>query len=1030
MESFYGGRQGISFIIVKRFDGIDIPKDTSFTVKYFAFDTSENNFILDENNNPIERTNDTYKLYNDWKLHEKDGSSITYKEKEGVFPFQYAEGMVQCFSQGGITTNIVNYGEYVIIDTPNKNDLDNGKVYRRGLDYQNDLGGAEYIGQIIGPTGSSPEIYMDSFTTLVSEGGPQISYENDDIIPGMELDADGQMIFNDAIHSSWVTLRDQFGVVTGCKIGFQFPYHVFSFTAESVNPYTEGELIHRDTENDDQTHPYYSRWKISVPKGIKGDALTNLHIVNGYAKKGSSFYQDPECKILLGKIDIEEDIPIDIEGQFYKEDENIISVPILINDQARYVKKVDTHREILIYKETCFDTEQKKIKYFILGEYNMIKNLNLDDHGILTIDYTHEDTQTYYIRWIKEIKFNPDKGQIIIVYNNEEEIILNPDEEDWIKWIKTVNFDENNGQIILTFNDGKSEILNKEDNQKIKWIKNVSFDKNTGLIKLTFNTGEVQILNEGEEEYIKWIKNINLSPNGDLKVTYNTNESEIVSSIPIKWIENIDFKDNEGIIKVSYNTDPETKISLNQNPIKWLTHATLTNTGEIKIKRNTDPEESEGIVINEDDKIRWIKHDTDTNEYGIKINTDTDENGNDLGEGFGSQKIQITYNTGETHTIGRPINYIIESIITKDRELLDDNYRDPLTGELKTQVAKNNHLLVIYSDPELRASLNANTIWESKKLGYFEQWYDMGEVKGDPGTVKIATTITLEEAENILVDNNKPEDILHDSRYEGWLIAVQDTNAIEEYIILYYYDYEKNKWQKLGSAIAPETTTHPEEVIQIEPVIEEDLSNITLENNGLLFTNKDNVIQNIKQKNDNGFSNPFYFSSFAKYVISTLNSGVNNLEHQLLIGVNKIVEEWVDEEENIHIKTKFLLEESTLEYYILHSILYPQNAEGVNIKIDGSKILFSEDINQTPILTGQDKYGHNTYILKLNELRVYSVEEETIKIVPNILIQEDTLSICTDGIEINATDIYKKQILAQILNNGHRVIQEKIINLI
>ena len=60
MESFYGGRQGISFIIVKRFDGIDIPKDTSFTVKYFAFDTSENNFILDENNNPIERTNDTY----------------------------------------------------------------------------------------------------------------------------------------------------------------------------------------------------------------------------------------------------------------------------------------------------------------------------------------------------------------------------------------------------------------------------------------------------------------------------------------------------------------------------------------------------------------------------------------------------------------------------------------------------------------------------------------------------------------------------------------------------------------------------------------------------------------------------------------------------------------------------------------------------------------------------------------------------------------------------------------------------------
>ena len=390
MESFYGGRQGISFIIVKRFDGIDIPKDTSFTVKYFAFDTSENNFILDENNNPIERTNDTYKLYNDWKLHEKDGSSINYKEKEGVFPFQYAEGMVQCFSQGGITTDIVNYGEYVIIDTPNKNDLDNGKIYRRGLDYQNDLGGAEYIGQIIGPTGSSPEIYMDSFTTLVSEGGPQISYENDDIIPGMELDADGQMIFNDAIHSSWVTLRDEYGNITGCKIGFQFPYHVFNFTAEGVSPYTTGELIERI---DDKQHPYFSKWRISVPKGIKGDAFDNLHIVNSVAKKDISYYEDIDCTIELGTLS--QETPIEIESEYYT-DEIGKGKPILESGVIRYVKEDDGDRQVLIYKEITFDQRPEgDVTYHILGEYNIIEHIDLANDGTLKIDYTYNDTKVY-----------------------------------------------------------------------------------------------------------------------------------------------------------------------------------------------------------------------------------------------------------------------------------------------------------------------------------------------------------------------------------------------------------------------------------------------------------------------------------------------------------------------------------------------------------------------------------------------------------------------------------------------------------
>ena len=45
-----------------------------------------------------------------------------------------------------------------MINTVNKNDPDNGKIYRRGYDFNNDMGGAEFIGTIVGPAGKAPMI--------------------------------------------------------------------------------------------------------------------------------------------------------------------------------------------------------------------------------------------------------------------------------------------------------------------------------------------------------------------------------------------------------------------------------------------------------------------------------------------------------------------------------------------------------------------------------------------------------------------------------------------------------------------------------------------------------------------------------------------------------------------------------------------------------------------------------------------------------------------------------------------------------
>ena len=113
-SSFYGGRQGASFIIVKHFDGIDIPTNTVYKVRKLAV-TTDNYLIY--NNGFIEANGNNYLDYN-WDLVTMDGTDVVTKTAEGEIvtytitkPIEYAEGMRQCFEQGGDSTNVVNYGE-------------------------------------------------------------------------------------------------------------------------------------------------------------------------------------------------------------------------------------------------------------------------------------------------------------------------------------------------------------------------------------------------------------------------------------------------------------------------------------------------------------------------------------------------------------------------------------------------------------------------------------------------------------------------------------------------------------------------------------------------------------------------------------------------------------------------------------------------------------------------------------------------------------------------------------------------------
>lgn len=205
----------------------------------------------------------------------RQGASFVIQER-----YLTIAAMVEQFKKGN-SYKTVNYDEFVIIDTENKNDPDNGKVYRRGYDYNNNMGGALYVGQIVGPAGLAPHAELKTIAEVRNiqetegfeyrRGEGKYSISGNNIVPGKNPDG----TFNDSIEWVYCSVRDENAHDTTVHIGFKFPYTVIEFTAKSASAYiaSTAELASRI---DDKAHPFYEKWQLQIPKGIKGDALKNL----------------------------------------------------------------------------------------------------------------------------------------------------------------------------------------------------------------------------------------------------------------------------------------------------------------------------------------------------------------------------------------------------------------------------------------------------------------------------------------------------------------------------------------------------------------------------------------------------------------------------------------------------------------------------------------------------------------------------------------------------------------------------------
>lgn len=317
--------------------------------------------------------------------------------------FSTINEMVSAFQQGG-AYKTVNYDEYILIDTINKNNKDNGKIFRRGYDYNNSMGGAIYEGQIVGPSGPAPHTLMttidevDKITKqdgLVDEEGN--SYRRTEgkyapttnLVPGAKGTIENR-IFDDTTDSiQWaaVSVRDANSYESTVYIGFKFPYTVIDFTAQSVSPYYNRDndtasFVNQDLVErvDNAQHPFYEKWNISIPKGIKGDALKNFRVMTANTS---------------------------IQNYEGRDDD------------------IANNREVLVYDYYNYDAQENGAPITIyLGDYNMITDIDVTEDGIVNITYSHNDVYTQHLRWVNNIIID-DNGQVTLKYTVGEDVVLN-----------------------------------------------------------------------------------------------------------------------------------------------------------------------------------------------------------------------------------------------------------------------------------------------------------------------------------------------------------------------------------------------------------------------------------------------------------------------------------------------------------------------------------------------------------------------------------------------------------------------------
>lgn len=794
--------------------------------------------------------------------------------------------MVLDFSKGGGFTE-VNYDEYVIINTLNKNHPDNGKVFRRGYDYNSDrtisgyraydendieiiggteqqyrtaryefdneinAGGALYVGCIVGPAGNSPYLSLTTYNEVLEyynkapEDRKVISQgtiSEEDLLPGKKADG----TFNDDIlwYSASI-IKDNLDEGQA-YIGFKVPYLVIDFVKKENTPYENVEI----SRIDDKSHPFYAQWEIGLPKGKHGNTIKNIKKI----KAENYFSGDPTITGSLPKIYLDPTMTEPMTAQDFLDN------------------GVTSEDDILVYEYWNYEeSDPPETKICFLAPYKQVSNINVLEDGTVVISYTNENNDTFSkaLSKITRLSYNDEEdaeaGLLRIEYNTGETLsipIVYTDKLD-LKENGILAFKKNVEQETVLDNPDEDHILGQ-----LKWIKRVEYDDTAKKLRIYYNTEEVnsetqETENEKDEFDLEVVTDLKIEDNGQVKIRKGTKEWEPIYDedsgelLPrvLRWITDIIYDTENDRMEIHYNTDTQGQ------PGEVIEHAfnkivNVTFDEAVTFDDVTPPEVGPGFIITyssgDTSKIRFstgklIKRielipgagttegvvTTYTNSslhitYTDNTTTDLEMDGKMVdnfaivngtpataedGSSIPTSYMRVTYDNTETQNLN---TFLYPRSIIVENQTIDSSHKvkiydsqgnktyesNPINGISQINI-NNNRLLVLYDNPTARDAIpEERAVQIDQGDGTTLRWDNLGVVRTDSGILVGKNIIPSQvedpfstEAEIIAyLNENFPNGQVIGSLYR--IITVGEENQNKKF---YGFDIQANTWYFLGT---------------------------------------------------------------------------------------------------------------------------------------------------------------------------------------------------------------------------------------
>ncbi len=536
-NSFYGGRRGASFVIVKSFLDI-LSMTTAFSRGNEYTEVAFDEYVII--NNPLKNHPDNGKIFRRGYDINSDrtitatvvakqvGKKLQYYTEE---PLTYTHENISNFKEGG----------YNFYDT------------------EIAASGAILIGSIIGPAGKSPLLQIgdydnisdsleeEGFESRYSQG--ELSLENNGLVPGFKMGQNGPE-YQDTIEYKAFSIRNaDYSDDTIAYIGFKIPYTVTEWSAEAIDQYNNSGNIKNVLQVLEETntgHPFYKKYNLKIPKGINGQSFRNLRVVS-------------EKKRPANLIDVR-------TGSAY--------VP-----STQDFSQTDG-KAIIVYQAISYNQKRTGVvTNYYLGDYNQIENVIMEDNGSLTINYTSNASSTFQkkIKWIDSIQLNSSTKKLDIHFNTGGTTSIT------IPFVDNIKYDDSTGKFFYHIAGEDENKVTQVNGNPLRYVQRVvkgAGEENKGKLVFYYNDNghtaidikDVQKLGYiTKSEYGLYINNtindtVTQADLGKLYVKYTNGTVDFLTDSPLINIQRFEFINGNLIIQKAgssaqiFSIDPPTEI--------------------------------------------------------------------------------------------------------------------------------------------------------------------------------------------------------------------------------------------------------------------------------------------------------------------------------------------------------------------------------------------------------------------------------------------------------------------------------------